>query len=73
MAGNALHKAEMENHRNFWYTIGMIQQIAHMGKIDISQTVAPTLPGFEGINRCVKYMTCHPHKPIFYPSTYYNR
>ena len=33
-----------------------------------TQTVASTLPGFQGIKRCVQYLSSHPHKPIFYPS-----
>ena len=37
-----------------------------------TQTVAPTLPGFRGINCCVQYMASHRHKPIFYPSNYYD-
>ena len=36
-----------------------------------NQTIAPTLPGLEGIKGCVQYMASHPHKPIFYPSNYY--
>ena len=35
-----------------------------------TKTVAPTLPGFKGIKRCVLYMAIHPHKPIFYPYDY---
>ena len=31
-----------------------------------TQTVTPTLPGFQGIKRCVQYMDRYPHKPIFY-------
>ena len=37
-----------------------------------TQTVAPTLPGFQVIKRCVQYMDIHPHKPIFYPSHSYD-
>ena len=37
-----------------------------------TQTVAPTLPVFQGIKRCVKYLASHPHKPIFYPSNFYD-
>ena len=33
-----------------------------------TQTVAHTLPGFQGIKRCVKYLASHPHKSIYYPS-----
>ena len=36
-----------------------------------TQTVAPTLPGFQGIKRCVQYMASHPHKYIFYTSNSY--
>ena len=37
-----------------------------------TQAVAPNLPGFQGIKRCVKYMASQPHKPIFYPYNYYD-
>ena len=37
-----------------------------------TQTAAPTLPGFQVIKRCVQYLASHPHKPIFYPSNYYD-
>ena len=37
-----------------------------------TQTVAPTLPGFQDIKRCVQYLAIHPHKPIFYPSNSYD-
>ena len=37
-----------------------------------NQTVAPNLPGFRGIKRCVKYLDSHSHKPIFYPSNSYD-
>ena len=32
----------------------------------------PTLPGLQGIKGCVQYMASRPHKPIFYPSSYYD-
>ena len=56
----------------------MIQHIALMSRIDIcyatycleTQTVAPTLPGFQGIKKFVQYLDSHPHKPIFHPSNY---
>ena len=35
-----------------------------------NQTMAPTLPSFQGIKSCIQYMASHPHKPIFYPSNY---
>ena len=37
-----------------------------------TKTVAPNLPGFQGIERCVQYLASHPHKPIFYPSNSYD-
>ena len=51
-----------------------------MSRIDIcyetchidTQTVAPTLPGFQGTKQCVQYLASRPHKPIFYPSNYYD-
>ena len=80
LTGHALHKAEMEYHRKFGHALGRIQHIALMSRIDIcyatcrlaTQTVAPTLPGFQGIKRCVQYLSSHPHKPIFYPSKSYD-
>ena len=77
---NSPNKAEIEYHGNFVHTIGRIQHISHMSRIDIyyatfflaTQTVAPTLPGFQGIKICVKYLASHPYKPIFYPSGFYD-
>ena len=51
-----------------------------MSRIDIcyktfrlaTQTVAPALPGFQGIKLFVQYMDIQPHKPIFYLSSYYD-
>ena len=36
-----------------------------------TQTLAPTLTGFQGINSCIQYLSIHPHKHMFYPSNYY--
>ena len=37
-----------------------------------TKTVAPTLPGFQIIKRCVQYLASHPHKLIFHPyNSYY--
>ena len=80
LTGHLLHKAEMEYHGKFGHTLGRIQHISFMIRIDIfyatcyleTQTVAPTLPGFQGIKRCVQYLASHPHKPIFYPSNSYD-
>ena len=36
-----------------------------------TQTVAPALPGFQGIKLCVQYMDSQPHKPILYLYNYY--
>ena len=38
----------------------------------VTQTVAHTLLGFQGIKRFVQYLDSHPHKPIFYPSNPYD-
>ena len=36
-----------------------------------TQTVAPTLPVFQGLKHCIKFLASHPHKNIFYPSNSY--
>ena len=66
----------MEYHGKFGHALGRIQHIALMRRIDIfyatcclaTQTVAATLPGFQGFKRCFQYKASHPHKPISYPS-----
>ena len=70
----------MEYHGKFGHTLGRIQHIALMSRIDIcyatchlaTQTIEPNFPGFQGIKLFVQYLSSHPHKPIFYPSTYYD-
>ena len=55
--GNALNKAEMEYCGKFVHALGSIKHISLMSRIDIfcanwrleTHTVAPTLPGFQGI------------------------
>ena len=77
---NSLHKAEMEYHGKFWYTLGRIQHIAIMSIIYIcctayflaTQTVVPTLTGFQVIKICIEYLSSHSYKPIFYPSDAYD-
>ena len=79
LTGHDLHKSEMEYHGKFGYTLGRIQHISLMIRIDIcyatcclaTQTVAPNLPGFQGIKRCVQYLSSRPHKHISYPSNFY--
>ena len=80
LTGNALHEVEMEYHGRFGHIIGSIQHIALMSRIEIcyatcriaNQTVAPTLPGFQGIKWCVQYLDSHSHKTIVYPYNYYD-
>ena len=80
LIGNPFHKADKEYHEKFGHTLGRIQHIALMIKINIfyatfhiaTQTVASTLPGFQGIKQCVQYLASHPHKPIFYPFNFYD-
>ena len=65
----------MEYYGKFGHTIGRIQHITLMSIIDIfhtafplsNQTVAPTLPVFQGLKRCIQHIDSHPHKTIFYP------
>ena len=73
LTGHALQKAEMEYNGKFGHTLGRIQHISLMSRIDLcyttccleTQTVAPTLPGFKGIKRRVQYLASHPHKTLF--------
>ena len=37
-----------------------------------NQTVAPNLPVFQGIKRCVQYFDIQQRKPIFYRFNYYD-
>ena len=70
----------MEYHGKFGHNFGSIQQIALMSTIEIyhatfhleTQTVAPTIYGFQGIKCCVQYLASHPHKLILYPSNSYD-
>ena len=80
LTGHALHKAEMGYRGKFVNTLRRIQHISLMSRIYLcyatchiaTQTVAPTLPGFQVIKRCVQYRASHPHKPIFYPYNSYD-
>ena len=79
LLGNDLHKVEMEYHGKFGHALFRIYHIALMIRIDVfytawhmeTQTLVPTLPDFQGIKRCIQYMSSYPHKHIFYPSNYY--
>ena len=70
----------MEYNGKFGHTIGRIKHKYLMFRIGpcytacrlATQTVVPTLPVFQGIKRCVQYLAIHRHKPIFYPSNYYD-
>ena len=76
---NALHKEEMEYHGKFVHNLRRIKHIALMSRIEIcykafclaNKTVAPTIPGFQGIKRCIQYLDNNLHTHIFYPSYYY--
>ena len=63
----------MEYHGKFGHTLGRIKHISLMNRIYLcyenfrlaTQNVAPNLPSFQVIKRCVQYLASHPHKPIF--------
>ena len=71
---NSFHKEEMECHGKFVQNLGLIQHIYIISRIEIcytccillTLTVAPTLPGFLGLNRCIKYIANHP-KILYLP------
>ena len=66
----------MEYNGKIGHTPGRIQHIDIISTVYIcytachltTQNLAPNLPGFQGIKRCIQYLDSHPHKPIFYPS-----
>ena len=70
----------MEYHGKFGQTIGRIQHISLMIIIEIcyttcyqaTQTVATTLPVFQGTKVYVQYLSSLPHKTIFSLSNYYD-
>ena len=31
----------------------------------VTKNLTPTLPGFQGLKRCIQHMASHPHKHIF--------
>ena len=80
LAVNSLHKSEMEYNRKLGHTLGRIQHIAIMSRIAIfyatccleTQTVSPIITDFQGIKRCVQYLSNHLHKTIFYSFKPYN-
>ena len=70
---NAPHKVEMKDHGKFGHTIGRIQDIDLMSIIEFFyEDMVSTFLGFQGIKHCVQSLASHPHKPIFYPYTYYD-
>ena len=70
----------MEYHDKFGHTLGWIQHIYIMSRIDIcytsyrlgTQTMVPVIPVFQCFKRCIQYLASHNRKPIFYPSNYYD-
>ena len=81
LTGHASLNTEMEYNGKFGHTLGRIQHISLMSIMYIyyatyhltTQTVSPTLPGFQCTKWCVQYLSSQPHKHIFYPSKYYDR
>ena len=80
LAGNEPNKEYILNHVKFWHALDRIQHIDIMSRIEFfytscqlgTQTVVPTLPSFQGIKICIKYLDTHPHKPILYLSNSYD-
>ena len=80
LTGENLRKAALEYHAKFGHVIVEIQHISLISRTDIcyatccivTQTVAPTLPCFQGIKQCVQYLASHTHKSIIYSSNSYD-
>ena len=66
LTGNDLHNGK------FGHTLGRIKHISLMSIIEYfyatcrlsTKTFSSTLPGFQGIKYCVKYLSINPHKSI---------
>ena len=79
LIGNDLRKADMEYNGKFGHTIGRIQHIDIMSRSElfyktcriVTQNVAPTLPGFQGLKHCIQFLASHPHTSIFCPYNFY--
>ena len=79
ITSESLIKSELYYHGSFGQTLRWIQKIDFMSRIEIfyiacwlgKKNVAPTLPVFQCIKRCVQFFATHAHNPIFYPSNYY--
>ena len=75
LSGTTLRKSEREYYGKFGQNLGRIQHISIIIIIDIyykyccliTKTLAPTLPSFQVIERCIKCLGTHLHKQIFYP------
>ena len=63
----------MEYYGNFGHTLVYIHKIDLMRTIDIcyiscllgTQTVVPTIPGFQGLKRFIQYLASYPNNPLF--------
>ena len=77
--GDSLRKYEHEYHGKFGHTLGWIQHIFIMNRVEIfytgcrlgTQTVFPAMYWFQGLRRCIQFLANHPHKTILYPSNDY--
>ena len=80
LTGHAIHKSEMEYHGKFGHTLERVRHIAIICRIELcyetyclsTQTIAPNLPGFQGIKRCVQYLASRQHKPLIFASNSYD-
>ena len=78
--GNDPNMEEMEYPGKLVHTIGHIQHTDIMRIFDIfykafllvTQNMAPTTNGFQGLNKCIQYLANYPHKPVFYPYNSYD-
>ena len=78
--GNNPHMEKMEYPGKLGHTIGHIQHTDIMRIFDIfykafllvTQNMAPTTNGFQGLNKCIQYMANYSYKPVFYPYNSYD-
>ena len=77
---NFLHKSEMGYHGKNSHTLGKVQHISHMSRLDVyystyrlaTQTMELNCPSLQGVKRRFQYLASHSHKLILYHYNYYD-
>ena len=78
LTGTEIHKEESKYHGNLDTILEGYNTLISQAYLKFlhrllprNKNMAPTLLGFKGLKRHKKYLSNHPHKPIFYPYSSY--